>query len=1485
MLYDPQRDERDACGIGFVADARGRSARSIVDTALEALCRVKHRGAVASDSLTGDGAGLLTPLPRRLLHEASEVSADLDEARLGAAMMFLDPSDPAGGRTVVEGACEAEGIRLASWRSVPVDPGALGATARSTAPLIEQGILSRPVGVDEEDAERRTFRARRLIEREARSRALNVYVASLSFRTITYKALCAADQLASFYGDLADERFQAWFALFHQRYSTNTAPTWERAQPFRFLGHNGEINTIRGNVAAMRAREGRLGSADLAPEELLRPTLDPASSDSGMLDEALELLVRGGRELAHSATMLVPPPWSDVVGLDPDIRDFYRYHACLMEPWDGPAALVYADGLRVGAALDRNGLRPLRVSVCEDGLVACASEAGAVPTRGHGRVRRTKIGPGQLLLVDPDRGGVLEDPALKRHLASRRPYGAWVADHMEEAGPGVPPTAPPLDVTARQIAAGFTKEELTVVLRPMATDGHEPTSSMGDDTAQPPLAANPRPVFSFLKQRFAQVTNPPIDHLRERHVMSASTMIGRRSPLLHERPQASAVRRYSTFTLFPSALDDLVASGARVLDATFAVSGERSGLLAACERLAKEAVAVTEAGAEILIVSDRGVTSERAPVPSALAAGAVHHALLRSGSRSLVGLIADAGDARETHHVACLLTNGVDAVCPRLALETIVELVTRGRLGGDVDAAQGQRNFFDAIEDGVLKVMSKMGISTVDSYRGAQIIEAVGLGDDVIQLCFPGLSSRIGGLSFEQLCDDILVRHRLAFKDKPVLPVHGIIKFKKGGDYHANNPDVIDALHQVVGLKETPAVDLRERDMDAAHELRRAVKGDGSAYERFAALVEGRPPAEPRDLLEMIPAGPPVPIGDVEDARSIARRFSTGAMSHGALSAEAHETLAVAMNLIGGMANTGEGGESPERYRDKRNSGIKQIASGRFGVTPAYVAHARELQIKMAQGSKPGEGGQLPGVKVSYEIAKLRHTVPGVALISPPPHHDIYSIEDLAQLIFDLRQANPRADVSVKLVASEGVGTIAAGVVKALADVVHVAGADGGTGASPLSSIKNVGLPWEIGLAETQAALSANGLRSRARIRVDGGFKTGRDVVIAALLGADEYSFGTAVLVAEGCILVRTCHRDTCPVGIATQNPDLRAKFAGTPEMVARYLLLVAEQARRLLASLGLRSIDEAVGRTELLRQRPLDDGRSDSLTLTTLLADPGEQRRFVSDDAIVGPRSSLGDRLYRDGFGALERDEHVDLSYAITTADRSVGARLGCASTFELPARRHGSVRATFEGEAGQSFGAFLDRGIELSLTGEANDYVCKGMAGGRVAIRPPENDAGDPHLAGNTILYGATGGRLFIAGRAGERFAVRNSGAVAVVEGTGDHACEYMTAGAVVILGPTGINLGAGMSGGEVYVLDPEHIIAERINPQLIGVYEPTPGQIESLGRVVALHSEATGSARGAELMGDWGTWSKRFKRLAPKAEIARLEALFEGTEASWV
>jgi glutamate synthase (ferredoxin) len=1472
-IYDPTTAERDACGIGFLADSRGRASRAIVDGALEALQRVKHRGAVAADALTGDGAGVLLPLPHALMDAPNP-------ERAGLAMCFFDPTDPTPAKEMVGAACEAEGLELATWRMVPIDETVLGERARVGQPLIEQAIVIRPEGSDEDDGERRAFRARRRAENQARDAGVRLYFASFSFRTVTYKGLCAADRLADFYPDLADERYTAWFGIFHQRFATNTTPTWERAQPFRFLAHNGEINTIRGNVALLRAREGHFGASDLAAEELLRPIVDTRSSDSGILDQALEFLVRGGRDLRHAASMLVPPAWEEILDTDQEVRDFFHYHSCLIEPWDGPAGLVFSDGRRVAAALDRNGLRPLRVSICEDGLVACSSEAGAVPTRGHGRVQRKKIGPGEAFCVDPAEGGALDDHAIKERLGKRRPYGDWVAEHLIHASTGEPNLEFGEDVAARQVAAGYQKEEFTVILRPMATDGHEPTSSMGDDTAQPPLADHGRPIFSFLKQRFAQVTNPPIDHLRERHVMSIATRIGARGPLLLERPESAALREYRSFLLFPSAVTELESIGAGVIDATFDSIEGPDGLEGACRALVDDARAAIEAGAEILVVSDRAVSADRAPIPSALAGGAVHHGLLKAGLRSRVSIVVHADDPRETHHVACLLTNGADAVCPRLALESIAELSKRGRLGGDTQGDEAQHNYFSAIEDGLLKVMSKMGISTLDSYRAAQIIEAMGLGPDVIELCFPGVASTLGGLSFVEIGADVMLRHAAAFEHKPVLANTGYIKFKKGGEYHAFNPDVLDSLQGSVGLKETD-------EMKAAHELQKAAKGNDDAYERFARIVNERPATEPRDLLELVAAAEPVPLDEVEDARSIATRFSTGAMSHGALSAEAHETLSVALNMIGGMANTGEGGEAPERYRDARNSGIKQIASGRFGVTPEYLAFAKELQIKMAQGSKPGEGGQIPGVKVTEEIARLRHTVPGVALISPPPHHDIYSIEDLAQLIFDLKQANDRAAVSVKLVASEGVGTIAAGVVKSLADVVHISGGDGGTGASPLSSIKNAGMPWEIGLAEAQAALVHNELRGRARLRVDGGFKTGRDVVVAALLGADEFSFGTAVLVAEGCILVRTCHRNTCPVGIASQDPVLRAKFAGTPEMVARYLLLVAEEARLLLSSLGLRSIEEAVGRSDLLRKKITGDVRADSLDVDVLRVDPGNhEHRFTGSLPIQKPRSTLGDRLYEDGIAALKENRDIDLEYPIVTADRTVGARLGCAIGFELGINKPSSkVRARFEGEAGQSFGAFLSDGIELTLIGEANDYVCKGMGGGKVAIQPPANDAGEPYLVGNTVLYGATGGQLYIAGRAGERFAVRNSGAVAVVEGTGDHTCEYMTAGAVIVLGPTGHNFGAGMSGGEAYVFDPSAELHGNLNRQLVAAYQPTEGQLESLRRIVARHFDATASGVAEAILDDWENTSLHFKRVAPVAEVARLEALFEGTEVSWV
>ena len=1484
-LYESARDERDACGIGFVADQQGRTSRTIVDIALDALCRVKHRGAIAADALTGDGAGLLLPLPRAILASALWNGSDREQStgepeRIGAAMLFVDPAGIDAAHDLVVEAAAAEGVEQVAFRRVPIEEAALGDAARTSLPRIEQALFLRPLGIDDAEGERRAFRMRRHLEAAARVRGTGLYVASCSFRTITYKAMCAADQLASFYPDLADARYDAWFAIFHQRYSTNTAPSWERAQPFRFVAHNGEINTIRGNVAWMRSREGRLGAEDLAPEDLLIPVIDESGSDSAMLDEALELLVRGGRDLDHAAAMLIPAAWERLDGMDPAVRDFFRYHSALVEPWDGPAGLVFSDGLRVAASLDRNGLRPLRVQVCEDGLVACSSEAGAVSTRGHGRIKRGRLGPGQMLVLSPTEGGLVDDAQIKQRLARRRPYGDWVDASRIPAHGGAPVTEAPADVVSRQVAAGYSKEEFTVVIRPMGSDGAEPTSSMGDDTAQPPLSGTSRGVFSYLKQRFAQVTNPPIDHLRERHVMSTSTYVGKRGALLHERAESARVRRFDSFVLYPDAVEALLADGAVLLDGSFDVLEGPDGLEPALRSLAEAACAAVASGAEIVVVSDRCATDERAPIPSALSGGAVHHALLGAGLRSLAGIVVEADDVRETHHFACLLTNGADAICPRLALQSLCDLAVKGRLGGDAGPVDAQLRFASAVEDGVLKVMSKMGISTLDSYKGAQIIEAIGLGPDVIDLCFQGVSSVLGGLSLTELGADALIRHEAGMAAKPKLVNTGFIKFKKGGEYHSFEPDVVNALHEHVGI--TPATN-GNSDERAAHELRAAVKRVPGAYDRFARLVNERPAAEPRDLLALRVVDA-VPLDEVEDARAIAARFSSGAMSHGALSAEAHETMARAFNLIGGAANSGEGGEAPERFVDDRNCSIKQVASGRFGVTPSYLASAAELQIKMAQGSKPGEGGQLPGKKVSVEIARLRHTVPGVALISPPPHHDIYSIEDLAQLIFDLKQANPEAKVSVKLVSSEGVGTIAAGVVKGLADVVHVSGGDGGTGASPLGSIKNAGMPWEIGLAEVREALSANDLRGRARVRVDGGFKTGRDVVVAALLGADEFSFGTAILIAEGCIMVRTCHRNTCPVGITTQDEKLRAKFAGTPEMVAEYLMAVAEEVRTLLASLGLRRLEEAIGRVDLLTPRTVGDARADSLDLTPLLTPSDGERSFTGSVALQSPRSALGDELFDNSVAALETGTDISLDYTISTADRTVGARLGCwAAKRWSPGRPPGTVSATFTGEAGQSFGAFLSEGIELNLTGEANDYVAKSMGGGRVTIKPPENDAGDPVLAGNTVLYGATGGQLFIAGRAGERFAVRNSGAVAVVEGTGDHACEYMTGGAVVILGPTGRNLGAGMSGGEAYVFDPSETLARNLNEQLVAAYEPTEGQLASLQRVIIRHLEATDSSIARAILDDWETSCASFRRVTPVAEVARLEAMFEGTAVS--
>jgi glutamate synthase (ferredoxin) len=1544
-----QRAELDACGIGFVAHASGDASREIVDLALTGLACVRHRQAIAADGISGDGAGLLVPIPRHFFAQvgARELGRELDADRVGVVSAFLPLSDDDAVRIAqdaVAAACAAEGIELAGWRQVPIDESHLGAAARVDQPSFWHGVLLRPDGVDDIEAERCAYRARRRAEATCREARVRHYFSSFSFATVTYKALVLSDRLAAFYPDLADNDFGAPLAIFHSRFSTNTTPAWERAQPFRHLCHNGEINTVRGNELRMIAR-GRLGTeeAGLGSEELFRPVLDPEDSDSGKLDSAVELLVRGGRDIRHAVAMLVPEAWEGQRDLPRGVRGFFRYHACLTDPWDGPAGLIFSDGRRVGAALDRNGLRPLRWQVCEDGLVTCASEVGAVPVTGHGAVQRGRLGPGDMIGVDPDQvaddgdrsgltAAVQDDTAVKTWLARQQPYSTWARDGLLPADIGASVEMPPAreDLVRQQVAFGLTREEVAMVLKPMATDAKEPTFSMGDDVPFAAVATHPRPVFNYLKQRFAQVTNPPIDHLRERLVMSLRTCLGPRRPLLTEEPGAARLLELPSFFLYPSSVEALLDSDgafkAQRLDATFPVADGAGGLGPTIRKLADAATEAVAGGASILIVSDRSVGPNRAPIPSLLALGAVHHRLIAEHTRQQASIVIASGDARDVHGVACLLGFGADAVCPRLALESVASMADDDQLG-ELHSSEAQAKLQAALEDGVLKIFSKMGISTVDGYRAAQIFEAIGLGAEVIETCLRHTVSEVGGVGFDTLGADVLARHEAAFGgEKASLDEPGFFRHRKrGGEYHGNNPDVVDALHDSLGLvpaadgenggrnprkgevsgrlaavEPAPAQDQGKiivlqgpgaeplpepdpTDLRAAHLLQGAIKqGRADLYEKFRELVESRPTTELRDLLELVSAGEPIPIEEVEPAEVITRRFSTGAMSHGALSAEAHETLAIAMNMIGGKSNCGEGGEDPARYRTRgtdrdRNSRIKQIASGRFGVTPEYCAFADEFNIKIAQGSKPGEGGQLPGHKVSREIARLRHTQPGVGLISPPPHHDIYSIEDLAQLIYDLKQVNPLAEVSVKLVAEDGVGTISAGVVKALADVVQISGNNGGTGASPLSSIKNAGMPWELGLADTQQALVENNLRDRVRVRVDGGFKTGRDVVMAALLGADEYSFGTAAMLAEGCIMVRACHRDTCPTGIATQRPNLRAKFAGTPEGVATYMIFIAEEVRRTLASLGLRSLDEAIGRVDLLRQRPTGDARADSLDLSPLLVMPSGDAplHFVTTVPIQQPRSSLDERLLADAFAALWDGKDIELEYEITNADRTVGASLGGSIGLEwgegLPP---GSATVRFTGSAGQSFGAFLADGVMLDLTGEANDYLGKGIGGGRITVRPPAGDAGDPVLAGNTVLYGATGGQVFIAGRAGERFMVRNSGATAVVEGTGDHACEYMTGGTCVILGPFGYNLGAGMTGGQAFVFDPDGLLSARLNPQLVEASKLDDPQSAELRFMLERHKELTGSRRAGEMLDDWDVTLRSFWRVAPVDEVARIE-----------
>ncbi len=1453
-LTDLLHLERDACGVGFVARTDGTASHGVLRMALQALRNLAHRGAQAADGRTGDGAGILTQIPtglfRRVLHEMG-VRGEVPAFAVGVFFFPREPEAREACRRICEEEFAALGVELLGWRKVPVQPKALGEYARATLPWIEQALLRWPEGLEAEAFERLLYRLRRRIER--RVGPLGAYIPSLSCRTVVYKALVSAPQLEQFYLDLQDPDFSVQAAVFHQRYSTNTNPSWPLAQPFRLLAHNGEINTLLGNVHWMRAREPELSSPlwGEAIRELL-PVIQPGGSDSAMLDNAAELLRRSGRDLLHVIRMLVPEAWEKDPELPPEIRDFYRYHACLTEPWDGPAALAFFDGQVIGMALDRNGLRPARYTITRDGLVIAASEVGVLPIAPGRILERGRLGPGQMIAVDLRDGSIYHHAEILQRLSRRRPYGEW-ARRIREAGkaPVLPTSAGDGErfLHALHLAFGYTKEDVQRVLSAMATEGKDAVGSMGDDTPPSALSHHPRLLYQFFRQRFAQVTNPPIDSLREHTVMSLDVLLGPRRSLLEETPEHADLIHLPSPILTPEVYGWLVGPEcpfrAVRLEALFDPAGGAEALERAVEELCARAAQAVREGAGILVLSDRDVGPDRAPIPMLLAVGAVHHHLIREGLRMRVGLVAETGEAREVHHVACLVGYGAEAVYPYLALETAACL-----------HPEGDRKLCKALEAGLLKIMAKMGIAPLAAYCGAQIFEVIGLEEELVAKYFTGTPVHVPGVGLEAIAKDVLRRHdayRRA-REHPDLPDIGFYRYRHGGEAHGYEPAVVKAIHKV------------------------SLSGRSEDFQALVETVTQRPPQALRDLLEIVPAGPPVPLEEVEPAEAILRRFVISAMSHGALSREAHETLAIAANRLGMRCNSGEGGEDPERRKrrpngDWPNTTIKQVASGRFGVTAGYLRSAVELEIKMAQGSKPGEGGQLLGHKVTEEIARLRKTQPGTTLISPPPHHDIYSIEDLAQLIYDLKQIHPEAHVAVKLVATTGVGTIASGVAKGHADVIQISGHEGGTGASPLDSIKNAGLPWEVGLAETRVALVRNGLRDRVRIRVDGGFKVGRDVILAALLGADEYGFGTTALVALGCVMARQCHANTCPVGIATQREDLRAKFPGTPERAEAFFQALAEDVRQWLARLGVRRLDEIIGRVDLLRVREdVQLPKAERLDLSKLL-EPVEgpsRGSWNPPIRVEGPLNQLLVQQYRD---TIEHGTPATGTHPITNRDRTVGATLAgeIAARWGDEGLPEGTLRLEFEGAAGQSFGAFLVPGMHFRLVGEANDYVGKGMSGGEIVLVPPPELRRQSHrhvILGNTALYGATGGVLFAAGRAGERFAVRNSGAVAVVEGAGDHCCEYMTGGMVVVLGPVGRNLGAGMTGGKAFVLMNREALTRRINPEFVEVGELSEEEAEELHRLLVRYFEATYSARAQWLLERRQAWSGRLWAVRPKA-----------------
>jgi glutamate synthase (NADPH) large chain len=1480
-LYDPGF-EHDACGVGFVADLSGRGGHDVVARALRVLCHLEHRGAQGGDPGTGDGAGILTQVPDDFFRAVTGFALP-GPGFYAVGLAFISAE-----RTVVSATIErlaaAEGLTVLGWREVPYDVDACGAGAQAVLPELVQLFVAGANGESGLELERMAFCLRKRAEHEG-----GVYFASLSARTIVYKGMLSAVQLEPFFPDLSDPRYGSALALVHSRFSTNTFPSWPLAHPYRYVAHNGEINTIRRNRNWLRAREAML-TTDLIPPskdgkglERLFPILNEEGSDSASFDECLELLHMGGRSLPHAVLMMIPEPWENHEEMTPERRAFYQFHASLMDPWDGPALIAFTDGSVIGAVLDRNGLRPGRYWVTSDGLVVLASEVGVLDIDPAIVIRKGRLQPGRIFLADTATGRIVEDEEVKAALAAEHPYAAWLHAglvHLDDLPDRTLPVADPaiVDLVRLQRMHGYTDEELRVILAPMARAGSEPIGSMGTDTPLAVLSDKPRLIFDYFTQLFAQVTNPPLDAIREELVTSLGTVTGPEQNLLVPVPASCRQIMLPYPVIGDQDLAKIVhindegnlpGLASHVVDGRYDPRGGGDGLRARLAEICAEVSAAIEAGARLIILSDRMTPPGpgSVPIPSLLLTGAVHHHLIKQKSRTRAGLVVEAGDVRECHHVALLVGYGAAAVNPYLAIESVRDLVRRGVLAGDpkITEKKAEANLLKALGKGLLKIMSKMGVSTVASYTGAQIFEAIGLGQEVIETCFAGTTSRLSGVGFTALAEEIEQRTAVALADPAGmehrrLATGGEYQWRRDGEPHLFNPETVFKLQHATRSRRYEI--FKEYTSLVDDQSRRLMTLRGLLRIRGVDAGSGAPR--------------PVPINEVEAAASIVRRFATGAMSYGSISAEAHETLAIAMNRLGARSNTGEGGEDPDRFTpesngDLRRSAVKQVASGRFGVTSEYLVNADDLQIKMAQGAKPGEGGQLPGNKVYPWIAKTRYSTPGVGLISPPPHHDIYSIEDLAQLIHDLKNANPAARVHVKLVAEVGVGTVAAGVSKAHADVVLISGHDGGTGAAPLTSLKHAGGPWELGLAETQQTLLRNKLRDRIVVQADGQLKTGRDVIIAALLGAEEFGFASAPLVVSGCIMMRVCHLDTCPVGVATQNPELRARFSGKPEFVVNFFEFIAEEVREYLAQLGFRSLEEIVGRVDLLDAAlAVEHWKASGLDLSPVLYAPplpdGAATRCVTTQD-HGLDKALDHTLIQLAEGALEEGRPVRLELPIRNVNRTVGTMLG----YEVTRRWGGeglpdnTIDISFDGSAGQSFGAFLPRGITLRLAGDANDYLGKGLSGGRLVVRPPAAvpfAAEEQVIAGNVIGYGATAGEIFLRGTVGERFCVRNSGALAVAEGTGDHGCEYMTGGRVVILGPVGRNFAAGMSGGIAYVLDcPVH----RVNMEMVDLDPLDAGDIRFLREVTERHHAETGSAVAARLLADWDPG--RFTKVMPK------------------